>query len=613
MALRTHEELNAEVDRVFRDWFPDAPERLDPDDAEQATMVQEWARLRDDTLNIWTNEAFYEFFPEIAQGTKIDPSNPEHAGYADYWNDIYHQIKTGDSGQYDWSSPPAAAGGGAGDQAGVGDPAGTADPVGIADPGSTADPAAGAGASGGGPARTIAKGDVKLSRRVLNPVVVDGASAVEVELHVQETGGADLPDNTVWVGITADPYNVSTGADEEEAQEQAYLSYFVPAIAARGEYYATSKLQVDPGHWHVTAQLLVGQDVLDDSEGDVHVTGQVVKGVDLPEGTTVDVTLEVTKLTRLSDTMYRMHFKVHNQSSTEAIPAGLPVRGLLESGEPSDTSWQDYTLTEPIAAGATKEAYLTLEGHAEGSLTAHVLLTLINNGTESDPITVDAADVAHEPEHRPAAPAGGGGAPGGAGDRAPAGGDQASGPTGDEPPDINDPHFEKEFEEWTHKLLEKGVEKGAEHIAEFALEPRGYEVVGHLVTVVGYAHDLYEIFSAVIKAFHGGLDRENGRGFVYGLIWQSLGMANIKWQPRVLGGVPDDPFHNDAELEEAFNEGVAEGRAKALEPDVKYKLGMAIASNMVKAKTDVHGGAQLLMTDLFTKMGHSRNELIDYP
>ena len=71
--LPTREQLDEAVDRSFREFFPDAPKRLDPNDPEQADLVSTWVGLRDGILNEWTDRVFFAFFPNAPK--KLDPSN----------------------------------------------------------------------------------------------------------------------------------------------------------------------------------------------------------------------------------------------------------------------------------------------------------------------------------------------------------------------------------------------------------------------------------------------------------------------------------------------------------------------------------------------------------
>lgn len=594
MSIPTRDELNAEVDRQFRDHFPSAPERLDPDDPAHEGMVKEWVVIRDDVLNDWTNEVFYDFFPEIGRGNKIDPNNPEHAAYIDYWNDIHSQIKEGSSGRYDWSGPPRPAQSESPTVTDLG-----ATDVGVGDPGASGE-------------RVIAKGEVSLGRLALRPTVAGDTHVLDVDIRVHELIGAAVPENALWVAITADPYDVETGKDEDNAERRAYLSFNVPAISPRGEYEGMPRLQVDPGHWHVTAELWGGgtTEVIDTAEGDVTVEGHHARDVEFPDNKEVDVSLSITRLERIAPALYRVHFRVTNLSSTQPVPAGLPVTGWLDSGgDALDGSSQTYDFPAPIDAGATTETYLTLEGHTSGTLTATVRIDLEGSSHESDPFEIEADDVPDAP--RPQATAD----PSGQG---PATTDPTAvaGPGGSDLPDVNAPDFAEKFKHWAREILVTGGHGSAAiiEIASFwAKAGSRLAMIAEFATPIGYAIALYDIFSAVIDAFGGGLDLEHNRGIVYGLMWDTLDMADIQWTPRQLPGLPEDPFHSDEQRAEAFSEGVREGRAKADDPEVRYNIGMAVAGIMATQKVSKEIAGTLVMNELFKQFGHTRTEVLEFP
>lgn len=98
--LPTREQLDEEVDRSFREFFPDAPKRLDPDDPEQAELVSTWVGLRDGILNEWTDRVFFASFPYAPK--KLDPSNSADAQLIDFWTDIRDQIRDGAPGRHHW-------------------------------------------------------------------------------------------------------------------------------------------------------------------------------------------------------------------------------------------------------------------------------------------------------------------------------------------------------------------------------------------------------------------------------------------------------------------------------------------------------------------------------
>jgi hypothetical protein len=100
--LPTRKQLNAEVDRMFREFLPDAPKKLDPKDPKQADLVDTWLGIRDGILDQWTDKVFFSFFPNAPK--KLDPSKSDDAQLIKFWSDIRHQIRDGPPGRYQWES-----------------------------------------------------------------------------------------------------------------------------------------------------------------------------------------------------------------------------------------------------------------------------------------------------------------------------------------------------------------------------------------------------------------------------------------------------------------------------------------------------------------------------
>ena len=106
--LPTRQQLNAEVDLMFREFFPDAPKQLNPNDPKQADLVDTWLGVRDGILNQWTDKVFFSFFPNAPK--RLDPNNTDDAQLIEFWGDIRHQIRDGPPGKYHWgpqTSKPA--------------------------------------------------------------------------------------------------------------------------------------------------------------------------------------------------------------------------------------------------------------------------------------------------------------------------------------------------------------------------------------------------------------------------------------------------------------------------------------------------------------------------
>ena len=104
MTIPTQAQLLEEVERVFRDRFPAAPQHLNPDDPDQADLVAAWLEIRDETVNRWTDDVFYQLFP--AGPGRLDPNDPTHADQIEYWLDIRDQIRDDAAPKFDYSPPP---------------------------------------------------------------------------------------------------------------------------------------------------------------------------------------------------------------------------------------------------------------------------------------------------------------------------------------------------------------------------------------------------------------------------------------------------------------------------------------------------------------------------
>jgi hypothetical protein len=105
MALPSREFLLSEVDREFRLQHPTAPVQLDPDDPNQATLVEAWRAMFTEFLNRMVDSHFYRLFPEAP---RLDPNNPEHATMIEYWTDMRDTIRDGSTPKWDWDAAERA-------------------------------------------------------------------------------------------------------------------------------------------------------------------------------------------------------------------------------------------------------------------------------------------------------------------------------------------------------------------------------------------------------------------------------------------------------------------------------------------------------------------------
>jgi hypothetical protein len=107
--LPTRQQLDDEVDRLFRGFFPKAPGRLDPNDPGQEALVSTWLGLRDQVLDDWTDRVFFSFFPYAPKA--LNPADPADAQLIEFWTDIRDQIRDGGPGRYHWGPAASPSGG----------------------------------------------------------------------------------------------------------------------------------------------------------------------------------------------------------------------------------------------------------------------------------------------------------------------------------------------------------------------------------------------------------------------------------------------------------------------------------------------------------------------
>jgi hypothetical protein len=217
-----------------------------------------------------------------------------------------------------------------------------------------------------------------------------------VEVH--NLGDSPIAEGELSLWISAEPHNVETGRDEDNAEGGATISVQVPALTPEGATPFQLPMQVDPGHWHVTATVwaIAGGSTLATAEGDVLVQGQHARRVAYDEHATRDLGVSVTHLTRVDASLYQVHFVVTNRSDAP-VPAGLPViAGLSSEGSGMGTT-QQYDLPTPIGAAASVETYLTLEGASTGTLTAKIVIDPTGPSTQESTLVVQAEDVQGAP------------------------------------------------------------------------------------------------------------------------------------------------------------------------------------------------------------------------
>jgi hypothetical protein len=150
------------------------------------------------------------------------------------------------------------------------------------------------------------------------------------------------------------------------------------------------------------------------------------------------------------------------------------------------------------------------------------------------------------------------------------------------------------FEEGIHTVLEFSswfAEEGSTFLTFF----EGF------ANPVGYALMLYDLFSAVIEAFQEELKAERQHGFLFGVIWEAMGMANIDPAQDTVTMPGLDTYE---EHKEAFLEGVEKGRQWMRESITNHN-GVAgrIGLHLHKEGGSALGAAQATMNELSEAAG----------
>ena len=122
---------------------------------------------------------------------------------------------------------------------------------------------------------------------------------------------------------------------------------------------------------------------------------------------------------------------------------------------------------------------------------------------------------------------------------------------------------------------------------------------------VGDVIMLYDLFSDVIAAFQEEMKDEKRHGFVFGLIWQVMGLSDVAPTMRDANS-PQWSMHSFEEHVEAFNDGVQEGRRRASSDLVLHNsIAARIAYHMATEHSTENSAAQDTLTELANAAGWS--------
>jgi hypothetical protein len=241
---------------------------------------------------------------------------------------------------------------------------------------------------------TSGKFKVELRGLALHAEYAHGIHSIAVTMDVCNLHDTPVAEGALSILINAEPYNAATGDEDDNAERAASYQASVPALTPRGSTLIHVPLQVDPSHWHVTVFVWALADglTLARADGDVLIQGHHATEATFDLSTKLDLRLAVTHLTHVDESFYRVHFVLHNRAYY-AVPAGLPLLGSLSSDPPGGIFTQTYELPEPIAAGASHESYLTLEGAQAGRMWATIQVNLPYTIEPQDTLEVRAEDV----------------------------------------------------------------------------------------------------------------------------------------------------------------------------------------------------------------------------
>ncbi len=177
------------------------------------------------------------------------------------------------------------------------------------------------------------------------------------------------------------------------AETLAYVTGDMPVALAVGEVHnGHGRLQIDPGSWTVSVVVndAATGDVLATSDNvTLEVAGHQANAPLFDDTQTYALTLRITNVELVQDSMYRVHYDVE---SDRDVPAGLQVVGRVLGLEPASSSSQMYDLTSPITAGRSHPHYLTLGADSPSHTTMSIVLDPGGPSETSESVVVDISE-----------------------------------------------------------------------------------------------------------------------------------------------------------------------------------------------------------------------------
>jgi len=168
-------------------------------------------------------------------------------------------------------------------------------------------------------------------------------------------------------------------------------------------------------------------------------------------------------------------------------------------------------------------------------------------------------------------------------------------------PDADVHMDESELTEWVHKALDgaEAIGDASEIAGFFAAEGSTLAAVGEMLGPVGPIAGTITVLWAVVHAFGTGTRLMEQRGFCYGLMWETFGVADNVGEFQPWGGDTAE------ELRSAFMDGVSEGREKARDLKVRNAIVLKVAYEIAAVPCDKPSALQNVINELWLKIRES--------
>lgn len=155
-----------------------------------------------------------------------------------------------------------------------------------------------------------------------------------------------------------------------------------------------------------------------------------------------------------------------------------------------------------------------------------------------------------------------------------------------------------------------------EIVGMFAEEGSTIALLGEVLGGFGDGLAVATVLYATWHEFGQGLRDEENRGAMYGLIWQAIGQTGDIWPTygNAYAGGAGLPWDSEEELKDAFDEGVAKGRALAHDIKTHNRVAAAVAYKMTILDCDLDFGASTVLTEIWqAATGGTKHQWIFQP